>query len=593
MRFIIAACALVCASTATRAEEPTTRLLWGDVHVHSNRSFDAYLMSNKTGDADAIYRFAKGETVANPYSGQPERLRTPLDFMAVTDHAEYLGLPYEVLAIFRSGRETTRAVADLTALVRAGKNKEAYDQFLRAADSPTLAAGLDDLTAAATAWGYNAEAADRHYEPGRFTALVGWEWTSKANGAVLHRVVLSTADAPTAKTFRPYSSLYTKDPAMLWSFLERTKAATRADFVAIPHNSNLSNGRMFAPTRFNGDFLNAAAAIRRMNWETVAEVMQIKGASETSPALSPGDEFAAFEFLRRSDTPPPSRADYVRGALLTGIEEEQRIGVNPFKLGMIGSTDSHSGVPSAEEDNFTGAFAYDSAYENKDYELDGNNGKNVSAGALAAVWARNNTREEIISAIRRREVYASSGPRLALRFFGGYDFDAADAQAPDIAAVGYAKGVPMGADLVRAADWRAPSFLIGATRDPLGANLDRIQVVKGWLDPSNRAREKVFNVALAGERTLRLGGTPSPVGDTVDRETATYANTIGAPALSVVWTDPEFNPRARAFYYVRVLQIPTPRHSLYEAVAHGDRAPDNLPEVIQERAMSSPIWYAP
>lgn len=564
-------------------------LLWGDAHVHTNRSLDAYRFDNRTVDADQVFRFAKGEPIVNPMDGEVRRLSVPLDFVAVTDHAEFLGVPYDSGSADRTSLESKSLIR---ALVDKGDYTAAYEQFARAAGSSTASAGMVAQTASQTAWAALADSADRHNDPGRFTAILGWEWTSRIDGAVLHRVVLTDADAARARTFAPFSALWQRNPEFLWAFLARTRTQTGVDFIAIPHNSNLSNGLMFAPTRFNGNPLTAAIAQRRSEFETVAEVVQYKGASETATALSPADEFAGFEFYRRSETPPPSRADYLRGALLTGIEQASLLGVNPFKLGMIGSTDSHSGMPSAEEDNFTGHFALDSVYENRTIEADGGDGNALSGGGLAAVWARYNTRAEIMAALRRREVYATSGVRIKLRFFGGYDFVAADAAADDVAGVGYAKGVPMGGDLTRAADSRAPRFLVSATKDPRDGNLDRVQIVKGWLDGAT-AREKVFNVAWSGARTLGANGALPPVGDTVNRAAATYENSIGAPALSAVWTDPEFDPSARAFYYVRVLQIPTPRRTLYEAVAHGDPPPEGSPETIQERAWSSPIWYTP
>ncbi|MBY0423799.1 MAG: DUF3604 domain-containing protein, partial [Parvularculaceae bacterium] len=277
----------------------------------------------------------------------------------------------------------------------------------------------------------------------------------------------------------------------------------------------------------------------------------------------------------------------------TGLAEEARLGVNPFKLGMIGSTDSHAALPSAEEDNFQGKFAFDSVPENKATAVGNINGWSMSASGLAAVWARDNTRAEILAAFKRREVYGTTGPRIQLRFFGGYDYAAEDAAAADLAARGYAKGVPMGGDIRRAADGRAPTFLVRAVKDPIDANLDRVQIVKGWLGADGKPREKVFNVAWSPGRTLDAKGALPSVGDTVDRSVARYANTIGAAELSAVWTDPEFRADERAFYYVRVLQIPTPRNSLYDSLALGQKPPAGFPEVIQERAYSSPIWYAP
>lgn len=589
-RIGIALAALCSAVGEARADNPS-KLLWGDTHVHTERSVDAYYWNNRTADADETYRFAKGEAVPNPYSGEVRRLRTPLDFMAITDHAEYLGFP--ILSA-----ETSAAIIAANAIklrIRRGEPGLEMQLFWRNLEmQAALSRQMKTPGARETGWDHAAAAADRHNDPGRFTAFIGWEWTPRVDKAAFHRVILTTVDAYQARQFLPYSSLTSKNPEALWAYLARIKKATGADFIAIPHNSNLSQGRMFAPTRHDGTALTAQIAQKRNAFEMIAEVTQTKGTSETAPALSPDDEFAGFEIYGGRAAKPATRGDTLRGALMTGLEEEARIGVNPFRLGMIGSTDSHAGIPSAEEPNFTGHFAFDAALENKSLELEDNaSGWSVSASGLAAVWARANTREDLMAAFRRREVYATTGPRITLRFFGGFDYVAADAEASDIADIGYAKGVPMGGDLVRADDSRPPSFLIRAIKDPLDGNLDRIQIVKGWVGAEGVSREKIFNVAWSGERALSSDGRLDAVGDTVDRRTAAYTNDIGAPELSAVWTDPEFDPAVRAFYYVRVIQIPTPRHSLVDAVRAGAPPPPDQPEVIQERAFSSPIWYAP
>ncbi|MEX0645138.1 MAG: DUF3604 domain-containing protein, partial [Parvularculaceae bacterium] len=351
---------------------------------------------------------------------------------------------------------------------------------------------------------------------------------------------------------------------------------------------------------FEGKPLTPELARLRAQWETVAEVTQIKGTSETHPLLSPDDEFASFEFFSRliesrpeaQLTPTVTAGDYLRGALMAGLELDAALGVNPFKLGMIGSTDSHTGLASAEEDNFMGKMAIDSIPENKSLGFAGVSGWEMSSSGLAAVWARENTREEIAAAFRRREVYGTTGPRIKVRFFGGYGYALEDVLARDIASAGYAKGVPMGGDLTRAVDGAAPSFLVLATKDPVGANLDRIQIVKGWLGPDGKAREKVFDVVWSGARELGAKGRVPSVGDTVGAD-ASYENSIGVAELSAEWTDPEFDPAVRAFYYARVLQLPTPRNSLYDSVALGETPPKGYATTIQERAYTSPIWYTP
>jgi hypothetical protein len=632
------------AATSALAQDNPDRLLWGDTHLHTNLSVDAYLLGNRSADADTAYRFAKGEGVIHPGHRARLRLRTPLDFLAVTDHAEMMGVPYRLLTVGDERLTRTRLGGRIKQLVDQGQAEDAFGLFILAINSagaeevgrpsfglfdllgwrfksligpvdqravatqwlnsdPTLIGDLDQEEITRLSWETNIAAADRHNAPGKFTALVGWEYTPTPDGANLHRIVLSSIDGAGARRFLPFSANDDPNPEGLWRWLDAQSKATGAQFTAIPHNSNISKGRMFSALNFDGAPLTAETARFRAAWETVAEVTQIKGTSETHPAISPNDEFAAFEFFNQliearldaQQEPTTTRGDYVRGALLTGLEQEQKLGVNPFKLGMIGSTDTHSGLASAEEDNFTGKFARDGTPESKSWGPTGSRltGWSMSASGLAAIWARDNTRDEILSALRRREVYGTTGPRISLRVFGGFAFSPEDAAAPDPAAVGYAKGVPMGETLTRAADSRAPSFLIRAVKDPVDANLDRVQMVKGWLGPDGAAREKVFDVVWSGGREIGPDGRLPPVGDTVDRATARYENSIGAAELSAVWTDPEFDPAAKAFYYVRVLQIPTPRNSLYDSVALGAPPPEGFPAVIQERAYSSPIWYAP
>lgn len=624
------------------AQEYPDELLWGDTHLHTNLSVDAYFLANRSADADTSYRFAKGEPVIHPYHRARVQLRTPLDFLAVTDHGELLGVPYRLLSVGDERLTRTRLGARLKQLAEAGRGEDAFGLFVLAINAagateqerspkvgllkllrwkfkalssvtdpaaqasawlhgdPTLLEDLDQPDIIQTSWEANIDAAEKHYRPGKFTTFIGWEYSPTPDGSNLHRVVFTPASGAVAKTFLPFSANQSPDPAGLWRWLAETKEKTGADFVAIPHNSNISKGRMFAATDFEGRPMTPELAKLRAEWETVAEVTQIKGTSETHPLLSPSDEFAGFEFFNRliesrvnaQQTPTVTPGDYVRSALKTGIELEGSLGVNPFKLGMIGSTDSHSGLSSTEENNFMGKMAIDSTPENKAKGFAGVSGWEMSASGLAAVWARENNREEIAAAFKRREVYGTTGPHISLRFFGGYGFAPEDAAARDIAATGYAKGVPMGGDLTRASDGRAPSFLVRAVKDPLDGNLDRVQIVKGWLATDGKALEKVFDVAWS-PRAEAIDGKLPPVGDTVDRATAKYENSIGAVELAIVWTDPEFEPAARAFYYVRVLQIPTPRNSLYDSVALGEPHPEGYNAAIQERAYSSPIWYTP
>ncbi len=628
--------------SAAAAQDNPDKLLWGDTHLHTNLSVDAYFLENHSADADTAYRFAKGKPVIHPYHRAKVKLETPLDFLAVTDHAEMLGVPYSLLTLKDTRLAETRLGRRLIQLNDSGMTEDAFGLFIigsiasdfddserppkisaltalgwRIADlftpadrqsrairwlasDPSLFDELVNEDVFRSQWEKIIDAAEHHNDPGKFTTLIGWEYTPTPDGANLHRVVLTPSDGTTAKQYLPFSSTDSGDPEDLWSWLAETKAATGADFVSIPHNSNISKGKMFARVTSSGDPIDETYAQMRATWEPVVEVTQIKGTSETHPILSPDDEFAGFEFFNRliepredaQQTPTVTEADYVRAALKTGLEIDEEIGVNPYKLGMIGSTDSHSGLASAEEDNFMGKMAVDSIPENKTQGFAGVTGWEMSASGLAAVWARENTRKEIAAAFKRREVYGTTGPRIAVRFFGGYGFNADDLAARDLAARGYAKGVPMGGDLMSSTEG-PPSFLVHAVKDPKSANLDRIQIVKGWIALDGKAKEKIFDVVWSDGRIPNDGGKLPPVGDSVDHETGEYENAIGAPELAAVWRDPEFDAAARAFYYVRVLQIPTPRNSLYDSIALRAEPPEGYAQVIQERAYTSPIWYAP
>ena len=446
---------------------------------------------------------------------------------------------------------------------------------------------------------------ERHNSPGEFTAFIGWEWTSTPGGKNLHRVVFMPEDGEVASKFIPYSAFDSDKPEHLWAWLEETSERTGATFTAIPHNSNISGGLMFNDVDSEGRPITAQYARTRMKWEQVVEVTQIKGDSETDPILSPNDEFAAFEpFSHAIDAEAladGSKAaigpgDFVRSGLLRGLELEAEVGVNPYKFGMIGSTDSHTGMASAEEDSFHGKTAFDSTPANRFDTFLGIKGfgADMSAAGLAGVWAESNERDSLFDAFRRKEVYASTGPRIRVRLFGGWGFDAKDAGKKDLVQIGYTNGVPMGGDLTQAPEGKAPRFLVYAIKDPVGANLDRIQMVKGWLDDEGEPQEKVSNIAWSDQRTLDDDGSLRPVGNTVDLETGAYKNSIGDAQLSAVWEDPDFDPKQRAVYYLRVLQIPTPRHTLYDAIALSmDPEKTGHPSTIQERAYSSPIWYTP
>jgi len=623
----------------TWAQEPT-QLLWGDTHLHSSYSVDAYIAGNRTADPDVAYRYAKGEPVVHPYNRTRVQILEPLDFLSVSDHAEYLG----IIPVVMSG-EFEQPEADFFQKIKSWmmikilayaiddplEGTKYFTGFLPVPEiqsgdtrDPIAAAkeagtdgglgslGLIDQEAAdrisASQWAKSMASADRHNAPGTFTSLVGWEWTQTASGANLHRIVVSDIDGSAAAGIDPVGSDDAPYPEELWDSLAALSQETGADFISIPHNSNLSKGYMFAKTTLKGGAIDADYANKRMEWEPLVEATQIKGDSETHPELAPEDEFADFErfdfYLQAFPQAQGYRAqqgDTVRSALKSGLELRETIGVNPFKFGMIGSTDAHTSVASAEEPNFWGKVATDSTPSTKrrddpDGYADGKqsfNGWNMSASGLAAVWSEGNTRQAIVAAMKRRETYATTGPRIQVRLFGGWSFTEEDIESADLASIGYAGGVPMGGELNGAPEGTAPHFLIRASRGPLDHNLDRIQIIKGWTDASGQAQEKIFNVAWSGDRQLAADGRLPPVGNTANISTGKTTNSIGDPELAAMWVDPEFDPAQRAFYYARVLQIPTVRHSQLDAIALGIDTPYEGPATLQERAYTSPIWYSP
>ena len=600
-------------SPPTDSEHPTT-VYWGDTHVHTSYSTgDANLMGLNVVSPTVAYRFARGETVtAN--NGMRVRIRKPLDFLVIADHAENLG----VAASVRAGDP---------ALLEAPGGRELVERF-RAHQADPDAGRLrfaphtlgDDYIR--SVWSTVIADADAYNDPGEFTAFSGYEWTSvgTVEGVFgnLHRVVLFRDDAGRTGQILPFSAYHSRHPEDLWAFLARYEAETGGQVIAIPHNGNTSNGAMFALTDSRGAPQDAEYAALRSRFEPLYEVTQIKGDSETHPVLSPTDEFADFETWHSwaggtmepgdhpccadwetADFEARKGGEYARSALRRGLAQQALLGINPFRYGLIGSTDSHSSFATADNDNFWGKYSItfpsptrlsDPMVTSWDTPLNWETG----AAGYAAVWARENTREALFDALKRREVYATTGPRITLRFFGGWAFAAEDALAPDVASPGYRRGVPMGADLPPASGAAAPTFLVAALRDPDGANLDRIQIVKGWLTGDGTTRERVHDVALADGRTVGADGAVASVGSTVDVAGASYTNAIGDPELRVTWTDPDFNPDRPAFYYVRVLEIPTPRWTAYDARFFGiEELPEGIRMVSQERAYSSPIWYAP
>ena len=591
-------------------EDFPNQVFFGDTHLHTSYSADAGLVGATTTPDDA-YRFAKGEEVTSS-NGIPARLRRPLDWLVVTDHAENLGLP-AALAAKDPVLTDTDWGTELAEIVAPGtvESQIAGYEFW----SEATFAGEDPLAGTPfgqTMWERVTEAAERHNEPGAFTAFVGFEWTSQPDGSNMHRNVIYRDGKDLADKVVPISSYDTDDPEEFWQWMADYEAQTGGQMLAIPHGGNLSNGLMFDDITLSGEPLTAVYAERRMRWEPLYEITQIKGDGEAHPMLSAEDEFADYgtwdkgSFGPEPKTPDMLPKEYARSAWMRGLDYEGKLGTNPFKFGVVGSTDAHTGLSTAEENNFFGKVViveptgdpvrYEEAITGRftpDDPSDDMKHADALASGLAAVWARENTREALWDAMKRKEVYATTGTRLRVRVFGGWGFEEADMERSDFAAYGYDNGVPMGGDLTGATDGKAPAFMVRALRDPDGANLDRLQIVKGWTTPDGILQERVYDVAWSGNRDPGPDGKLPPVGNTVNAETATFTNAIGAPVLGAYWRDPDFDPKQRSFYYVRVLEIPTPRWTTYDAVFFGIDRPEGQPVSQQERAYTSPIWYTP
>ncbi len=589
-------------------------VFWGDTHLHTSLSMDAGAFGARTTPDDA-YRFAKGQQL-NSSTGVPARLSRPLDFLVVADHSDNMGF----FPLLQAG--TPSLLADPTGrrwydMIQAGgqESVQVAVEVIQRFSTDTFPPALSSVPGSAAyrdTWEQIIKAAEDHNDPGHFTAFIGFEWTSNDKGNNLHRVVMFRDGKNKASMIEPYTTLPplgSPDPTKLWDWLEAYEAKTGGRIMALAHNGNLSNGIMFplAKTYF-GHKVNEEYATTRARWEPIYEATQIKGDGETHPFLSTNDEFADYETWDQGnlDLSVPKedemlQFEYARSGLGVGMQVENRVGVNPYKFGMIGSTDSHTGLATAGEDNFFGKHA--GAEPNADrwkhpmakigdlsYES-----YNMAASGLAGVWAKENTRAAIFDAMMRKETYATTGPRMMVRFFGGWEFDASDAETRLPANVGYAKGVPMGGDLPQAAEGSdAPTFLVAARKDPISGNLDRIQVVKVWVDNSNSQHEKVYDVVWGGARSPGEDGKLPAVGSTVDVANATWTNTIGEPELIGFWTDPDFDAAESASYYARVLEIPTPRWMAYEAKRFGlENLPEEIEMTTQERAYTSPIWYTP
>ena len=611
---------LLTVTLASFSQAEDRQLLWGDTHLHTTYSSDAFANNNLTATPDMAYRFAKGAPVVHGWDGRRVQLETPLDFLVVSDHAELMGV---IRSVYYDGvtRDDLSLIDSAKAWIATAILRDAVDQqtarnlFLGVLPEPTddfAAAARDwdadvgwipDLPAVeADAWKAITDAADAHNAPGDFTALIGWEYSAIPGGANLHRVVIGDIDAQTAQTFVPYGLDNSSFPEDLWEWLESTAKSTGGTFLAIPHNSNISKGIMFDLTSLRGDKMDTRYAELRRYWEPVVEITQIKGDSETHSSLSPEDEFADFEnypfYIQKWWTEyQPQPGDFVRSALRRGLTLEADVGINPYQFGVIGSTDGHTALPSAEEANFQGKFVTDSIPSKKSSgwgdEPQRPFGWAMSASGLAAVWAEDNTREGIVAAMRRREVYATTGPRIGVRVYGGWNLSAESLEEADFPANVLEQAVPMGGELMTAAEGATPTLLIEALADPASGALDRIQVIKGWTESGGGTQEQVYNVAWAGEGRLQTDGSLLPVENTVDLATGVVDNSVGAGRLTAAWSDPNFDPDQSAFYYVRVLQIPTARHSLLDKLALGGEVDTQRPDTLQERAYTSSIWYRP
>lgn len=587
------------------------QVFFGDTHVHTSYSADAGFVGTTLGPEEA-FRFARGEEITSS-SGVRAKLEVPLDFMVITDHAENLGLA----PLAREGDPEILATefgAKVHELLKAGKGSEAFDMWRL-----SKAKGVDPMAgenkAAQSVWERVTTIAEHYNNPGGFTAFIGYEWTSVPGGRNLHRNIIYRDGKELADQALPFSSYESEDAEELWKWMDAYEKKTGGKLLAIPHNGNLSNGLMFDDVTFTTrEPIDEDYAKRRMRWEPLYEIVQMKGDGEAHPMLSPTDEFADFETWDKGgiNSPVPKEADmlpreYARAAWKRGLQYETKLGTNPFKFGVVGSTDTHTALSTTDESQYFGKITVlePSAGEDRMHELvAGRNNPDkrdieveawqVSSAGLAGVWARENTREALWDAMKRKEVYATTGTRIRVRVFAGYDFEESDQFRPQFAKYGYAHGVPMGADLPTATAEQAPTFIVHALKDVRNANLDRIQIIKGWTDADGKNHERIFDVAVSGGRRIGEDGRcREPVGNTVSVEEASYSNEIGAPSLSGYWKDPGFDAAQRAFYYVRVLEIPTPRWTTYDARIYGVEVPEEVPDSIQERAYTSPIWYNP
>jgi hypothetical protein len=589
-----------------------TDVYFGDTHLHTALSGDAFAFGNKVNDEEAL-RLARGNEITAP-GGKQVKLSRPLDFLVVADHAEAYGAMIEVYA-GNSALMGDPVTKRWNQMLHAGgaQSFKAAMEMIQAVSANTLPEALIDKKFFRSVWEKHTAIVDRYNEPGTFTAFQGYEWTSHPGGNNLHRVVIFRGNADHVNQVIPFSAFDSEDPEDLWQWMASYEERTGSSILAIPHNGNLSSGTMFDVETFSGGPLSKTYAENRMRWEPLYEVTQIKGDGEAHPYLSPNDEFADYENwdkgnmdlsvlkkdLSASEKRSMLKGEYGRSGLKRGLLLQDKLGANPYKFGMIGSTDSHTSLATAAEENFFGKHSGKEPTPDRwNHPIFDFNGVQImgwqqAASGYAAVWATENTREAIFDAMQRKETYATTGSRMKVRFFGGWDFVAEDANNRLPADVGYAKGVPMGGDLTNVPSGKSPTFLVGALKDAIGGNLDRIQIVKGWLDKDGKTQEKVYDVAWSGDRKPNANGKLPAVGNTVDVAKATWTNSIGSSELITVWKDPDFDPSESAFYYARVIEIPTPRWTAYDALRFDVKMSEEVPMTTQERAYTSPIWYTP
>lgn len=580
----------------TEGYNPLRNPYFGQTHQHTGWSFDAAILDVKLGPETA-YKHARGDKVTHP-SGYEVQLKIPLDFLSVTDHSEYLGVLLQMYdpnnpvsknplaaPIIASGKDVDKSMKAFYGLVANTIQPDGTTKPDPELSSPELKK---------SAWKEMTEITDAYYKPGTFTTLLGYEWSSQPNMGNLHRNVIfrDTENIPEY----PFSYFDSEKPEDLWAWMD-VQRKNGAELLAISHNGNLSNGTMFATTDSDGNPINKAYAASRMHNEPLTEIIQTKGQSETHPLMAPNDEFAGFEIWTKPVAGPGVvkvlETNYVRNAYKNGLKIEREIGINPFKFGVVGGGDIHTAIVSHEEYAHSGEHNLKSGTpHNRLLELRPGEPSKIEQGTagLSCVWAEENTREAIFDAMARKESWATSGSRITVRVFGGYDFNTIPGEENWVE-VGYEKGVPMGGDIPKNNTRKPVELMIWALKGPNSGNLDRIQVVKGWIDEEGNSHEKIYNAVWSGDRSLNEDGSLPQVGNTVNIPEATYTNTIGSAELKTLWIDPDFNPKQSAFYYIRVLEIPTPRWSTYDAKVLGIEPPKDFPATIQERAWTSPIWY--